>query len=71
MNNRKAKSLLAVIATFCSASSAFAVTDTLARRNFNIQVPEGGSATAYLVGAGLVCFGAMFLRSKLAKAPQA
>lgn len=62
--------LLAVVA-LCSASSAFA-SDTLARRNFMlVQVPEGGTAVAYLVGAGVVCFGAMFLRSKIAKRPQA
>jgi hypothetical protein len=60
-----------VAATCCLASSAFGVTDTLARRNINLQVPEGGSAAVYLVGAGLVCFGAMFLRSKMVRAPQA
>ena len=31
------------------------------------SVPEGGSTAIYLLGAGLTCFGAMFLRSKLAK----
>jgi hypothetical protein len=34
------------------------------------QVPEGGSAAIYLLGAGLTCFGAMFLRSKVAKPTQ-
>jgi hypothetical protein len=58
--------LLAVVA-LCSASSAFA-SDTLARRDFvQLRVPEGGPAVAYLLGAGLICFGAMFLRSKVAK----
>jgi hypothetical protein len=28
------------------------------------QVPEGGSTAIYLLGAGLTCVGAMFLRSK-------
>jgi hypothetical protein len=61
--------LLAVVA-LCSASSAFA-TDTLARRDFvQLTVPEGGPAVVYLLGAGVVCFGAMFLRSKLAKPSQ-
>ncbi len=31
------------------------------------QVPEGGSTAIYLLGAGLTCFGAMFLRSKALK----
>jgi len=34
------------------------------------QVPEGGSTAIYLLGAGLTCFGAMFLRSKQAKPTQ-
>jgi hypothetical protein len=31
------------------------------------QVPEGGSTAIYLLGAGLTCFGAMFLRSRIGK----
>jgi hypothetical protein len=27
-------------------------------------MPEGGSAAAYLLGAGLTCLGAMFVRSR-------
>jgi hypothetical protein len=34
------------------------------------QVPEGGSAAIYLIGAGLTCFGAMFLRSRAANPAQ-
>jgi hypothetical protein len=30
-------------------------------------VPEGGSTAIYLLGAGLICFGAMFLRSRVAE----
>jgi hypothetical protein len=30
-------------------------------------VPEGGSTAIYLLGAGLVCSGAMFLRSRAVK----
>lgn len=33
-------------------------------------VPEGGSGAIYLLGAGLTCFGAMFLRSRVAKPAQ-
>jgi len=32
------------------------------------EVPEGGSTAVYLLGAGLTCVGAMFLRSKASKA---
>jgi hypothetical protein len=31
------------------------------------QVPEGGSAATYLLGAGIACLGAMFLRSRASK----
>ena len=30
-------------------------------------MPEGGSTAIYLLGAGLTCAGALFLRSRLAK----
>ena len=31
------------------------------------QVPEGGSAAIYLLGAGLTCFGAMVIRARSLK----
>ncbi len=31
------------------------------------HVPEGGSAATYLLGAGVACFGAMFIRSRASK----
>jgi hypothetical protein len=34
------------------------------------QVPEGGSTAIYLLGAGLTCFAAVFLRSRVAKPTQ-
>ncbi len=34
------------------------------------QVPEGGSAAIYLLGIGVTCLGAMFLRSRFSKAEQ-
>jgi len=34
------------------------------------QAPEGGSKAVYLIGAGLTCFGAMFLRSRAIKQTQ-
>lgn len=32
------------------------------------QVPEGGSSATYLLGAGLVCAGAMFARFRMQRA---
>jgi hypothetical protein len=40
------------------------------RKCAHVQVPEGGTAAIYLLGAGLTCFGAMFLRSKALKPAQ-
>ena len=62
MNNRNGKWWLAVVAICCLAPSAFA---NPAKKS--VRVPEGGSTAVYLLGAGLTCVGAMFLRSKLAK----
>jgi hypothetical protein len=33
-------------------------------------MPEGGSSAIYLLGAGLTCFGAIFLRSRVTKRAQ-
>jgi hypothetical protein len=33
----------------------------------SVAVPEGGSAAIYLLGAGLTCLGAMFVRSRNSK----
>jgi hypothetical protein len=69
MNNRNWKWLLAVVAMCCLAPAAFADTST-GPRAVPVAVPEGGSTAIYLLGAGLTCFGAMFLRSRLAKPTQ-
>ena len=37
-------------------------------RNWN--VPEGGSALVYVVGAGITCLGAMVVRSREARPKQ-
>lgn len=75
MSNSKRKWLLAVVALCCLAPAAFAGREQAGQvsgcagasaQNCK-QVPEGGSTAIYLLGAGLTCFGAMFLRSKLAK----
>jgi len=31
------------------------------------EVPEGGSAAIYLLGAGITCLGAMFIRSRASR----
>jgi len=72
MNKRNGKWWLAV-ALCCLAPMALA---DRGRRHGGgcgrdcTQVPEGGSTAIYLLGAGLTCFGAMFLRSKVAKSTQ-
>jgi hypothetical protein len=80
MSNRKGKWWLAVVVISCLASSAFAEKARGGDRGCDPrrdkhcqqqQVPEGGSTAIYLLGAGLTCFGAMFLRSRSAKPAQA
>ena len=68
---RKKRLLLAVVAACCLVPVAMANPrrdrdrgcDPRSPRNCQ-QVPEGGSAAIYILGAGLTCFGAMFLRPK-------
>jgi hypothetical protein len=69
MNNKNGKWLLAVVALCCLAPAAFAGTNPgpCAVGPKCTAMPEGGSTAIYLLGAGLTCFGAMFLRSRLAK----
>lgn len=70
MSNRKRKWWLAAILIGCLAPAALADRGHGCgeRRSRDCkQVPEGGSAAIYLLGAGLTCFGAMFLRSRVAK----
>jgi hypothetical protein len=78
MSNRGGKWWLAIVVICCLAPAAFADIDHDRDRHHGCgphqkncqQVPEGGSAAIYLVGAGLTCIGAMFLRSKVAKPTQ-
>jgi hypothetical protein len=72
MSNRKTKWWLVAVAICCLAPAAFADRDRCDWKHSKHcqHVPEGGSAAIYLLGAGLTCFGAMFLRSKLAKPAQ-
>ncbi len=84
MRNSKRKWWLATVVVCCLASAAFADQDRGGDRGRDPdrgkcdpryqkcqqQVPEGGSTAIYLLGAGLTCFGAMFLRSRQAKPTQ-
>ena len=75
MSNRKAKWWLAAVAICCLVPAAFADRDRTQRcdpehNKHCQQVPEGGSAAIYLFGAGLTCFGAIFLRSRIVKPAQ-
>jgi hypothetical protein len=75
MNNKNWKWLLAVVALCWLAPAAFASTCTVGgttavARPTACAVPEGGSTAIYLLGAGLTCFGAMFLRSRFVKPTQ-
>jgi hypothetical protein len=83
MNKNKRKWCLAVVLVCCLAPTTFAAwgqgkgrdrdhgCDPRRDRQCQQQVPEGGSTAIYLLGAGLTCFGAMFLRSKALKPVQA
>jgi hypothetical protein len=82
MNKRNGKWLLAVVAMCCLAPAALAHRRDPGCCDPRWQncgkhdgpppaaVPEGGSAAIYLLGAGLTCVGAMFLRSRIAKPAQ-
>ena len=75
MSNSKGKWLLAGVALCCLAPAAFAKPaanpDTTCPTTVScLKTPEGGSTAIYLLGAGLTCLGAMFLRSMSRKATQ-
>jgi hypothetical protein len=75
-NHRNGRWWLPTVALCCLAPMAFAGLghdhgcDNRHSRKDCRQVPEGGSTAIYLLGAGLTCVGAMFLRSKVAKPAQ-
>jgi hypothetical protein len=72
MCNSKRNWLLAVVVLFCLAPAALAKDKPCAAPGCKDRktVPEGGSTAIYLLGAGLTSFGAMYLRSRLAKPTQ-
>jgi hypothetical protein len=70
MKELNRKCLLAAVVLLCMAPASFASKpykdkDGKCRPGVNCQqVPEGGSAAIYLLGAGITCLGAMFVRSR-------
>jgi hypothetical protein len=76
MSKSKGKWWLAIVVVCCLAPGALARReppcdhDRDDPRSCRQSVPEGGSAAGYLLGAGLTCFGAMFLRSRVSKPSQ-
>jgi hypothetical protein len=66
MKKRNGKWWLAFVAMYCVTTAVSAYGST-GHPGPPLQVPEGGSTAIYLIGAGLTCFGAMVLRSRVAK----
>ena len=76
MKSLSRKCLLAVVALLCMAPASFANKPNKdkdkCRPGVNCQqLPEGGSAAIYLLGAGITCLGAMLIRSRETKTKQA
>ncbi len=73
MRNTKRKWWLAAVVICCLSPTAFADRDHHHCDRWQQdcqQAPEGGSTAIYLLGAGLTCFGAIFLRSRVVKPSQ-
>jgi hypothetical protein len=66
---------LVLVALLCMVPGTYATKSSIAPRCGEHgdaampcrQVPEGGSATVYLLGAGITCLGAMFIRYRVSK----
>jgi hypothetical protein len=71
MKNTTRKLWMAAVLICCLCPVGFATTHSCRHPTdpgCSSSVPEGGSTAIYLLGAGLICTGAMFLRSRVAKA---
>ena len=71
MKSVSRKCLLALVVLLCLAPASLAdrgkdkkCDDDRRGGKHCRQVPEGGSAAVYLLGAGITCLGAMFVRSR-------
>jgi hypothetical protein len=73
MIDKTQKWWLAAMVICCLAPATFALSLKCDPRDKNCkqaQVPEGGSTAVYVLGAGITCFGAIYLRSRMAKPTQ-
>jgi len=72
MMNVSRKWWLGAALLLCLVPSSFAVEPDGCKKdgpNWKCKkaVPEGGSAAIYVLGAGITCLGAMFIRSRASK----
>jgi hypothetical protein len=67
MKNVHRKWWLGVVVILCLVPAATAVQNDKPNHH---QLPEGGSALVYLLGAGITCLGAMVVRSRFATPKQ-
>jgi hypothetical protein len=74
MKKMNRKWWLALVALLCMVPGAYAKPDRARRcdeQRGNArkcqQVPDGGSAAVYLLGAGITCLGAIFVRSRASR----
>jgi len=66
------KWLLTALLLFCFAPASFAAWNNGCDKYWSrdcqpkpqCRIPEGGSTAVYLLGAGLICAGGMFVRSR-------
>lgn len=61
---------LTTVALLLMVPAAFATLPKHKPKPRNWNVPEGGSALVYVVGAGITCLGAMVVRSRSARPKQ-
>jgi hypothetical protein len=72
MQNMSRKCWLALVFVLCLSPALFGVQDRPSLRRISpirpktqpLSMPEGGSALLYLLGGGVTCLGAMFVRSR-------
>jgi hypothetical protein len=73
MKSKNRRWWLVVVALLCLASTGCPVEDAEKgtsqgkRSEKHATVPEGGSSLVYVLGAGVMCLGAMLVRSRAAK----
>jgi hypothetical protein len=74
MTSMNRKWWLALVALLCLAPTSTLAVQNAGKPNNHLRrpvkhfaVPEGGSSLAYVLGAGVMCLGAMLVRSRVAK----